>query len=104
VVFGNGKKHLHNFGIELCAGTTANLFVRVRHRKRIAIRAVAQHNIESIGDGDDACPERNLFAAQATWIARTIEELMVGEDDIGGVAQKRNAPLACYSQSRSECT
>ena len=35
-------------------------------------------------------PKRNLFTAQATWIARTIEELMVGEDDIGGFRQEGN--------------
>jgi hypothetical protein len=55
--------------------------------------AIAQHGIESIGDGDDACPERNLFTAQAPWIARTIEEFMVGEDDIGGCTRERNALL-----------
>jgi len=31
-----------------------------------------------------------LFTAQATWIARTIEELMVGEDDFGGFTQEMN--------------
>ena len=63
----------------------------MKHWKGIAIRPVAQHGIESIGDGDDPCPERNLFSAQATWIARTIEELVVGDDDIGGVTQERDA-------------
>ena len=48
----------------------------------------AQHGIESIGDGDDPCPERNLFAAQLARIAAAIEELMVGENDIGDFAQE----------------
>ena len=59
--------------------------------RAIAIVAVAQHGIESIGDGDDACPERNLFTAQATWIARTIEVLMVSQDDVSSISQERNA-------------
>jgi hypothetical protein len=62
--------------------------------------AIAQHGIESIGDGDDACPERNLFTAQAPWIARTIEEFMVGEDDIGGCTRERNA-LLCTNVKRA---
>ena len=54
-----------------------------------ALGESTKFGIESIGDGgDDACPERNLFTAQAKWIARTIEELMVGEDDIGGFTQE----------------
>jgi len=61
--------------------------VRV-NRKRIAIGPVAQHGIESVGDGDDACPKRNLFTAQTAWIAGTIKELMVGKDDIGLSADK----------------
>ena len=91
MVFENGEKDLDNFGVELSAGTVPNFLEPMKHWKGIAIRPVAQHGIESIGDGDDACPERNLLTAQATWIARTIEGLMVGEDDFGGVAQKRNA-------------
>ena len=90
MVFWNGEKDLDDFGVELRAGTAANFLARVRHRKGIAIGPVAQHGIESIGDGDDACPERNLFTAQATWIARTIEELMVGEDDFSGFTQEGN--------------
>ena len=91
MAFGNGEKDLHEFRVKLRTSTAANLFARVRHRKGIAIGPVAQHGIESIGDGDDARPERNLFTAQAAWIACTIEELMVSEDDLRGVAQKGNA-------------
>ena len=89
--FWNGKQNLDNFWIELCPSAAANFLARMRHRIGIAIRAVAQHCIESVRDGDDASPQRNLFTAQATWIARTIEELMVGEDDIGDLSQKRDA-------------
>ena len=71
------------FWVDLRGSTAANLIARVRHRKRVAIGPVVQHGIESLVDGDDSCPERNLFTAHATWIARTIEELMVGEDDTG---------------------
>ena len=50
--------------------------------------AVAQHGIESIGDGDDACPERNLFTAQATWIARTKRMICFSESSRGGRVAK----------------
>jgi hypothetical protein len=91
VALWNGQKHLDNFGVELSAGTAPYFLEPMRHRKGIAIGAVAQHGIQRIGDGDDPCPERSLFTAQATWIARTIEELMVGLDDIGGFTQEGNA-------------
>ena len=49
----NGEKDVHDFGIELRATTAANFLARLRHGKRIAIGPVAQHGIESVGDGDD---------------------------------------------------
>ena len=53
VLLRNGQEDFHHFRIELRAGTAANFFARVRHRKGIAIRAVAQHRVEGIGDGED---------------------------------------------------
>jgi hypothetical protein len=38
-------------------------------------------------------PREESVHAQAPWIARTIEEFMVGEDDIGGCTRERNALL-----------
>ena len=80
----NGEKDLDDLGIELRTGKAANFLARLRHGKRIAIWPVAQHCIERIGDGHDASPQRNLFTVQLARIAASIEELMVGEDDIGG--------------------
>ena len=73
--------------IRSCAGTQFDPKIVEVFLKTIAILAIGQHGIESIGDGDDPCPERNLFTTQSTWVARTIEELMVGEDDFGGFTQ-----------------
>lgn len=67
----DGEKYRDNFGIELCASEAPNFLARMRHRNSIAIATAARHFVESIGDREDACPERNLFTAQATWIART---------------------------------
>ena len=72
MVFWNGEKCLDNFGVDLRAATAPYFLARMRHWKGTPIAAVAQHDVESIGDGEDACPERNLFTAQGTWIARTM--------------------------------
>ena len=80
----NGEKDLYDFVIELRPSTATNFLARSRHGKRITIGPVAQHCIERIGDGHDASPQRNLFTVQLARIAASIEELMVGEDDIGG--------------------
>ena len=100
----SAEKNLHNLWVELCVGTAANLLACVRHRKSIVIGPVVKHCIESIGDEDDACPERNLFIAQVD--SRTIEELMVGGDDVGGFTQEANNgwPLArALSSKELEC-
>ncbi len=68
MVFRNGEKRLDDPGVKLGASTATNLFACMRHRKGFAIRAVAQHRVESIGDRNDACPKRNLFPAQAAWV------------------------------------
>ena len=52
----NGEKYLDNFGVELSAGTAPNFLEPLKHWKAIATRPVAQHGIEGVGDGDDACP------------------------------------------------
>jgi hypothetical protein len=63
----------------------------MRYRKDVTIGPVAQHGIESIDDGDDACAERNLFTAKAPRIAAAIEEFLVCQNDFRGVAQERDA-------------
>ena len=53
-----------------------------------AIGAVGGHGVERVGDGEDARAERDLFAAEAAWIAGAIEALLVGVDDFGGFAEE----------------
>ena len=86
VALGDGEKDFDDFGIELRAGATADLFAGVGHGQGFAVRAVADHGVERIGDGEYARAERNLFALEATRVAGTIVELLVSEDDFGGVA------------------
>ncbi len=91
MLLGNGHENFHDFGVELRTCTAPYFLAHIIHSKGLAIGQVTQHGIESIGDGDDTRPKRNLFIAQATWIARAVEELVVGEDDIGGIAKERDA-------------
>ncbi len=41
-----------------------------------------------VGDGEDARAEGNLYTAQAAWITRAVEALLVGVDDLGGFAEE----------------
>lgn len=54
VLFGNGEKYLDDLWIELRAGTAANFLAGVGHGQGVAIWAIAQHGVKSIGDGEDA--------------------------------------------------
>jgi hypothetical protein len=87
MVFWNSQKYLDNFGVELPTCTALYFLASMRHRKGFAIVAVAQHGIGSIGDRDDACPEWNLFTAQAPWITRAIEEFLMCQDKFSRIAQ-----------------
>src|SRR5215471_13450275 len=91
MLFLNGQEYLDHFRIELAAGAALDFHPRVRQRKRAAIRTVANHGIERIGDGKNARPQRNLIASQSTWIARTVVELLVRQYNFRGIAKERDA-------------
>src|SRR5208282_5983819 len=78
-------------GIKLRARAAANLLARVRHWQGLAIGAIADHGVHSVSDGENAGPERDLLPAQSTRIPGTVKELLVRQDDLGSVAEKRNA-------------
>lgn len=62
VFFGNGEKDFYDIGIELRAGTTLNLFAGMGKWQSFAIRAVADHGVQRVGDGEDAGPERDVVS------------------------------------------
>lgn len=91
VLLGDGGEDFDDFGIELRAGAATNLFTSVAHRQSFAVGAVADHGVERIGDGEDAGAERNLIALEAARVAGAIEELLVGEHDLGSIPKERDA-------------
>src|SRR6266853_4438948 len=91
VLFWDGHKDVDDLRVELAAGAALDLFAGVGHWQGSTIGAVADHGVERIGDGKDAGTEWNLFALQSAGIAGTVEKLLVCENDLRGVAQKRDA-------------
>ena len=51
--------------VELCSGATNDLFGGRGEGRALAVGAVGGHGVERVGDGEDACAEGNLLAAQA---------------------------------------
>lgn len=91
VLLRDGEEDLDNFGIELGFGAAANFLAGVGHGKSFAVGAVADHGVERIGDGKNACAEGNLIAFEAARIAGAVIELLVSENNFRSIAQKRNA-------------
>src|ERR1700686_5468463 len=90
VLLGNREKHFHDLGIELRPGTPAYLFPGMGHREGLAVRPVADHGIHRVRKRENACPERNLLAAQSSRITGAIKELLVRQDDLRRIAKKGN--------------
>src|SRR3974390_1342222 len=87
----DGEEHGDDFGIKLGAGAAANFVLGVGHRESAAVRAIANHGIESVGNGEYAGAERNLLAAEAMGVPGAVEKLLVSEDNFRRIAEKRNA-------------
>ena len=91
VLFWDGGEDFDDLGIELCAGAAANFFASVAHGQSFAVGAVADHGVERIGDGENAGAEGDLIAFEAARVAAPVEELLVSQDDFGGITQERDA-------------
>jgi hypothetical protein len=91
VLLGNRQKNFDNFGIELRAAAPANFLTRMGKRQRPAIRLVGNHRIERVRDREYPRPQRNLFALQTARIAGSIEEFLVRENNLRGIAEEWDA-------------
>src|SRR5260370_11217591 len=91
MLFGNGKENFNHLGIELGARTPLNLRASVLHREGLAIWPVANHGIQGISNRKDARAKRNLVSLQTAGITGAIEKLLMGEDDLRGIAEERDA-------------
>src|SRR6266446_8748317 len=91
VLLRNGHKHIDYRWIKLAPGAALNLVAGMGHGQGSAVGTVADHGIHRIRDGKDARTERNLFTLQSAGVARAVKKLLVRENDLRGVAQKRNA-------------
>jgi len=91
VLFRDGGEDFDDFGIELGAGAAANFFAGVGHGESFAVGAVADHGVEGIGDSENTGAERDLVALESAGVAGAVVELLVSEDDFGGIAKERDA-------------
>src|SRR5579859_2705512 len=91
VLFRDCSEDLHDFGIELRPGAAANLFAGMGHGQSAAVRAVADHRVERIGDRENARSQGYLVAPEASRIAGAVEKFLVGQYDFRSVPEKRDA-------------
>src|SRR5277367_370572 len=85
---GDGEKDLDDLGVELCSGATSDLVPGFGEAGSFAVGPVGGHGIKCVCDGEDARAKGNLFATQAAWIASSVELLLMGVDDLGGIAEE----------------
>src|SRR5580692_7810666 len=91
VLLRDGGEDFDDFGVELGAGAAANFFAGVGHGESFAVRAVANHGVERIGNGENTGAEGDLITFEAAGVAGAVVELLVSEDDFGGIAEERDA-------------
>src|SRR5439155_6729262 len=68
-------------GIELAAGLGEDLLAGRLPRAALAVRPVARHRVERVGDREDPRGERDLLAAEPVRVAVTVPALVVRADD-----------------------
>src|ERR1700690_1295529 len=86
------QKDLNDLGIKLAAGPGLDLLASFAEGSGGTIRAVGDDGIEGIGDGEDACAERNFVALETAGIAAAIEVFLVGINDVASFDEERNFP------------
>jgi len=80
------KKRLGQLRIELRARAPPHFNHRHFQRQRPAIRAVAGHRVEAVGDADDPAHQRNVLAAEAHRVAPCRRSAR------GGAARRESGP------------
>src|ERR1700680_4460062 len=87
-LFRLGQENLDDLGIELRAGALADFLAGGGDGQGLAIGAVGGHGVERVCHRENARPQGNLLTLEAARITRAVEELLVGEDDLGSLARK----------------
>src|SRR5580700_5129583 len=72
-----GQEDFHNARIKLSAGIPFDFLARRGNRQGLAIGTIGNHGIESVRDGENPGPDRNLLAAQSAWITRAVKTLLM---------------------------
>src|SRR6266404_2211029 len=91
MLFRNGEKYFNYFRIKLRSRAALNFLSRVRHWQRPAIRAVADHGVHAVSNGEYSGAERDLLALQSTRVAGPVKEFLVSQHNLRCVAQERNS-------------
>jgi len=73
-----GDNHVDHKRIELRAAVLLELLQHYIRLKALAVRAVCRHRVDSIGNENDACADRNCLARQALRITPAIPSFMMG--------------------------
>ena len=84
--------------VELRAAAAVELLQGLRGGTPATVRAVGEHRLEGVGDGDDPGLERDLLAPQPEGVAVTVEPFVVSQDrgtQVGeaGTAEQTSADL-----------
>ena len=89
-MFWHAEENLHHFRIELAARPPFDLLAGRGQGLRRTVRTVGGYGVERIGDRENACAQRNLFAFQAARIAGSVVLFLMGVDDLGSFREKWN--------------
>src|SRR6266849_8216080 len=74
------RGHLHETRVELTSRILLEFLDGARKAHGLAIRPIARHRINGIGDHDDACTDRDLVTRESVRISRSVEVLVMMSD------------------------
>ena len=74
------RKHLDNTVIKLVTAVLFQLLDNDAQWKRLAIRSIRKHRIDSIAHDYNLCADRNFISDQPVWIALSVLPLVVVPD------------------------
>src|SRR5260221_2899623 len=88
MLLGYGHKNFHHFRIELRSRAALDFSPGMRKRQGFAVRPVADHGVERIGNREYTSATGNVVRFQAAWVSSAVKEFLVGQHAVRGCTQE----------------
>src|SRR2546421_2503265 len=88
---GNAQEHTHNLQVKQPPRLALDGLAPCVQWRTTTIGPVGGDRIETVSHGEDPRPQENLLGLEAARIATAIVPLVMCENDLGGICQKRDA-------------